>query len=174
MKNKLFISGGSCSGKSYLATSLARTLSYQTASFGSILRNYSIKEALSSSTEALQGLGYRLIEDLGYKAFLEWVIKHAPQIDWEAPLVLDGVRHINMYVELARKFPSNLLIHCRCGREEQIKRMVTRDNISHDKAVLRLQHPLETEMAALEASAHLIYDSGDDISTFAEILKRRN
>ncbi len=166
MNIKILIAGGTCSGKSTLAKLIAGHTGYPIASFGGILRNYARASNLPLTVESLQNLGQGLISQLGYDGFLQWVIDHSPNISWDGPLVLDGVRHAAMHESLKKVFSTNILVYCVCGKEMQLARMMSRDGISREDAERILSHPLEQFIIDMEPRANLFFRPRDSIDDF--------
>lgn len=167
---KILIAGGAASGKSTLARRIADHTGYPVASFGGCLRSYARGHNLPLSVESLQNLGQRLITQLGYDGFLQWVIAHSPNVLWEEPLILDGVRHVTMYNAIKKVFPRNVLIYCVCDREKQIARMIERDKVSRNEAEHVLSHPLERFIIDIESQAHLLFRPENSLEDFLDQL----
>lgn len=166
MNVKILIAGGTCSGKSTLAKLIAGHTGYPITSFGGILRNYARESNLPLTVESLQNLGQGLISHLGYDRFLQWVISRSPDVSWDGPLVLDGVRHAAMHESLKRAFPANVLVYCVCGKETQLERMMNRDGISREDGKRILSHPLEQFIGDIEPQANLFFRPGDSMNDF--------
>lgn len=166
MNVKIFVAGGTCSGKSTLAKMIAEKTGYPMTSFGGILRDYAQASNLLLSVESLQNLGQGLISQLGYDGFLQWIIGHSPNVSWGGPLALDGVRHAAMHESLKRAFPTSILVYCACDNEMQLERMMNRDEISREEAKRILSHPLEQFISDIELQANLFFRPGDSTDDF--------
>lgn len=166
ISQKIFLAGGTCSGKSTLARRIATHTGYPLTSFGDSLRQYAASTGLPSTREALQQLGQELIDKLGYDGLLQWTIEQSPHIQWNQALVLDGVRHVALYEHLARMFPQNVLVYCVCDKETQLARLMNRDGISREEAEHILSHMLEKLVSTLEPKAHLFFRPGDSTEDF--------
>lgn len=170
MSVKIFIAGGTCSGKSTLAKTIADRTGYPAASFGGILRDYARMSNLPLTIESLQNLGQGLISQLGYDRFLQWIIAHSPAVPWQGSIVLDGVRHKAMHESLKRTFPASILVYCVCDLETQIERMMKRDKVSRENAVRVLSHPLEQFISDMEPQADLFFRPENSIEDFLDQL----
>ena len=170
MNIKIFIAGGACSGKSVLARCIADHTGYPVTSFGGCLRNYAREAKLPLTIESLQSLGQGLISQLGYDGFLQWIISHSSDVQWDNALILDGVRHIAMYDSLKKAFPANVLVCCVCDRETQIVRMMDRDKVSRENAEHILLHPLEQFVSDLVSQTHLLFHPEDSLEDFLDQL----
>lgn len=166
MNVKIFIAGGTCSGKSTLAKMIAEKTGYPVTSFGGILRDHARASNLPLTVESLQNLGQGLISHLGYDGFLQWIIGHSPNVSWGGPLVIDGVRHTAMHESLKRAFPTSVLVYCACDKETQIERMMNRNGILREEAERILSHPLEQFINDIEPQANLFFRPGDSADDF--------
>lgn len=166
MNIKIFIAGGTCSGKSTLAKIIAERTGYPVTSFGGILRDHARASNLLLTVESLQNLGQGLISRLGYDGFLQWIISHSPNVLWDRPLVLDGVRHAAMHESLKRAFSTSVLVYSVCNKATQLGRMMNRDGISKEEAERILSHPLEQFIGDMEPQANLFFRPGDSADDF--------
>ena len=166
MNIKILIAGGACSGKSTLTHRIANHTGYPVGSFGGCLRNYAREAKLPLTVESLQNLGQGLISQLGYDGFLQWIIRHSPDVQWDNAFILDGVRHVAMYDSLKKAFLSNVLVYCVCDRETQIVRMMDRDKVLREDAERILLHPLEQFVSDLASQANLFCRPEDSLENF--------
>ena len=165
MDTKIYVAGKICSGKSTLAKKIVEHTGYPLISFGGILKNHLVKSDLPVTRESLQRIGQELIDQLGYNGFLQWSIEHSPQIQWNSPLIIDGLRHGVIYSRLVEMFPRGVLIYCICDQETQLARLMARDQISEDEARRILSHETEQYVSELEPQANLFFrpvNSTDD------------
>ena len=156
MNVKVCVAGRICSGKSTLARRIAERAECQLVSFGGVLRRYSERNKLPAGRKNLQELGKRLIDQLGFEDFFEWIVKES-LTDWSRPLVLDGVRHVRIYGYIAKKFPNTILVYCDCDKETQIARLKTRDGICEADADQIISHTTESGIEELKAIANLVF-----------------
>lgn len=157
------MAGKTVSGKTTASKAISRHLCCPLVSFGGILKEYSIKESLPHDRESLQNLGQKLICDLGYSGFLDWVIDKSPQINQNDTLVVDGFRHHDIYRYFIEIFPRSILIYCSCDRNLQIQRLKERDKINTDQAINIISHPIEQGIEQLREYADIILEEGFEI-----------
>lgn len=168
MKTKIYVTGKICSGKSTLAQKIAEHTGYPLISFGGILKCHLLKNDLSVTRESLQRIGHELIDQLGHEGFLQWSIKHSPQIGWNSPLIVDGLRHGAIYSCLVEMFPCGILIYCLCDPKTQLVRLMARDQVSEEEARSILSHETEQYISELEPQAHLFFRPEDSFKNFLD------
>lgn len=166
MNIKICVAGKICSGKSTLARQIATRTSYPLVSFGGILKDHLVRSDLPVTRAMLQSLGQELINQLGYKGFLQWTIEHSPQIQWSGALIIDGLRHGVIYSRLVEMFPRTVLVYCSCDPETQITRLVERDRVDREGAERIISHETERYIAELESQANLFFRPEDSIENF--------
>lgn len=166
MEVKIYVAGKICSGKSTLAKRIAKHADYPLISFGGILKNHLVKNDLPVTRESLQRIGQEFIDQLGYKEFLRWSIEHSSEIQWDGPLVIDGLRHKVIYNHLVERFPHSFLIYCVCEPETQLARLMARDRIKKEEIQRILSHETEHYVSELEPQANLIFRPEDSIENF--------
>lgn len=164
MNIKIGVAGKIASGKTTAARAISQHFSCPIVSFGDILREFSIQKGLPCHREALQKLGQKTIDDLGYSRFLDWVIKNSPQIKWEDSLVVDGFRHFDIYRCFAKIFSRSLLVYCSCDENLQLKRLMERDKIDKRHALNIISHPTEQKVEQLRQCADVILEGGMEIN----------
>lgn len=166
MDIKICVAGKICSGKSTLAKRIAEHAGYPLISFGGILKDHLVKSDLPVTRESLQRIGQELIDQLDYDGFLRWSIEHSPQVRWDGPLIVDGLRHGAIYTGLVEMFPCNVLVYCVCDSETQLARLKDRDEISEDAVQEILSHETERYVSDLEPQANLFFRPGDSTNDF--------
>lgn len=166
MDTKICVAGKICSGKSTLAKRIAEHTGYTLVSFGGVLKDHLVKSDLPVTRESLQRIGQELIDQLGYDGFLQWSIEHSPQIQWNGPLIVDGLRHGVVYTRLVEMFPRSVLVYCVCDLEMQLARLMARDQISENEARRILSHETEQYVSELELQANLFFRPGDQMEDF--------
>lgn len=164
MNVKVCIAGKIACGKSTITEAIARHTSFPRISFGNILRKYSKEQNLPQTREALQDLGQKILDEYGYGGFLEWTIEHSPNINWNGPLLIDGLRHLAVYECILEMFPSTILVYCNCNVQTQINRIVARDKITKEEALKIISHPTEKYIQDIKPYADIIYQSGSNVS----------
>ena len=166
MDIKICVAGKICSGKSTLAKKIAERTGCPLISFGEILKDHLVKSDLPVTRETLQRIGQELIDQLGYDGFLRWSIKHSPQIQWNDPLVIDGLRHGAIYSRLVEMFPRSILVYCVCDPETQLARLMNRDQMNTDEARQILSHETEQYVSELEPQVHLFFRPENSLEDF--------
>lgn len=166
MSIKICVAGTICSGKSTLARKTVEYTGYPLISFGGILKDHLSKSDLLVTRETLQRTGQELIDQLGYDGFLQWSIEHSPQIQWDKPLIVDGLRHRIIYSRLMEIFPRSILVYCVCDPETQLERLMARDRIDGNEARQILSHETERYVSELESQANLFFRPGDPTKDF--------
>jgi len=166
LDTKIYVAGKICSGKSTLAKKIAEHTGYPLISFGGILKDHLVRSDLPVTRESLQCIGQELIDQLGYEGFLRWLIEHSPQIQWNSPLIVDGLRHGTIYTRLAGLFPRGVLVYCVCDLGTQLARLMVRDQLDENDARETLSHETEQYVSELEASANLFFRPGDSADDF--------
>jgi dephospho-CoA kinase len=152
-------SGQIGSGKTSLSLAVADALQCPRVSFGLQVREEARHRGLDDSRETLQRLGETLI--LNHKeSFCRSVISQA-RPNSHAPLLIDGVRHIEV-LELLRNLlaPRRLvLVHIALDQEVRSTRLAG-DASAWDSHSTELQVPI-----ALQAHADLILDGTHALAT---------
>ncbi len=159
---RLCLAGGIASGKSILAGAIADRICYPSMSFGGALRRISDRNGWPSDRGSLQALGQSRIEELGYPRFLDWIVGQAGY-DWSAPLIVDGVRHGEIYRLIADQFHPAMLVFMECSPELQLSRLVRRDGLSEAQARRVLAHETEMHLPELMTMSTLIVRADQDI-----------
>lgn len=166
MDTKIYVAGKICSGKSTLAKKIADHSGYPLISFGEILKDHLVKSDLPVTRESLQRIGQELIDQLGYDGFLRWSIEHSPQIQWNSSLIVDGLRHGEIYSRLVETFPHSILVYCACDLGTQLARLMARDQLDENDARETLSHETEKYVSELETSTNLFFRPGDSADDF--------
>lgn len=122
--------------------------------------------------ESLQAFGQNVKDQYGYEGFLDWSIEHSPYVNWDGPLVVDGLRHPIIYEKIIEKFPEVILVYCDCDRETQIGRIVVRDKITLEEAEKIISHQTEKYVSDLESYAHIVYRIESGIEDIIQKLDR--
>jgi hypothetical protein len=130
------------------------------------------ENGFSRTREALQAFGQDVKDQYGYEGFLDWSIEHSPYINWNGPLVVDGLRHPVIYEKIMERFPGAILVYCDCDKETQIRRTITRDEITLEEAEKIISHQTEKYVSDLEAYAHIVYRPESSIEDVIQELDR--
>jgi len=160
---KICIAGKIACGKSTVSEVIMRHFGFPKVSFGDILRKYSLIQNLPQTREVLQNLGQKILDQCGYDGFLKWVMDNSPNIDWNGPLIIDGLRHIPVYEHIVELFPETILVYCKCDVRTQINRIVSRDKITKEETIKIVSHSTEKYIQELEPYAHIVYQSDSNM-----------
>lgn len=146
-------------GKTTLSLAVADRLKAPRVSFGEYLRWLAGERKMPITREVLQDLGDELVSR-DVHGFCQGVLRRQP---WRpgAPLVIDGVRHLEVLKALAEILAPapEYLIYIKVDRETQAKRLV-KDELRHEKPLDVLeQHPTERQVrSVLPDKAALVLD----------------
>ena len=165
MNLRICVAGKISSGKSTLVKAIFLHVGFPIISFGGILRDYSMSNGLPATRRDLQQLGQEIIDRLGFEGFVKWMVNHSA-VSWDSSLIIDGLRHVEIYGHILRMFPQALLVYCDCNLKTQISRMITRDGIGENEAKQILSHETEMHVEGLRAVAQLIFQPNDRVENF--------
>jgi dephospho-CoA kinase len=124
----LAFSGGLGSGKSDLTKALAERLRWPRVGFGDYVRKYAVEVGRDATDRAvLQQLGQALVLT-DREGFITNVLKQNPT---DENLIVDGVRHVEILLELKRQvYPRALkLIHLNTDNGTRQERLIKRDHV---------------------------------------------
>ncbi len=115
------ISGQLRAGKTTLAVSLADALECPRASFGDYVRASAKRRGIPQDRVTLQDLGERLIAEEGWPRFCEHTLAQAGTNARQAPLVVEGVRHLDALTALRELLAPTrvVLVYVEPDNEEQ-------------------------------------------------------
>ncbi len=116
-------------------------------SFGEFLRK---REGRGAD---LQDFGKTFLDEHGAQAFVEMLLKEK-RLGGCSSLVIDGVRHQSIWIEIQRRFPESQLCCMDSPTEVLIESLTERENINVGEASRRLEHPVEREFTSLVSRAH--------------------
>ncbi|MBE9111942.1 nucleoside monophosphate kinase [Nodosilinea sp. LEGE 07298] len=104
----LTFSGPIASGKSTISNKLAQTLHWSRVSFGDYVRSVADARQISKTREVLQAIGTELVTS-DVEGFCKAALQ---QVNWQhgQPLVIDGVRHIEV-LETLQKLVAPMKLH---------------------------------------------------------------
>lgn len=88
------------------------------------------------------------------------------QIQWDSSLIVDGLRHGEIYSRLVVMFPHSILVYCACDPGTQLARLMTRDQLDENDARETLSHETEQYVSELEPRVHLFFRPGYSIEDF--------
>lgn len=170
-------SGKIGSGKSSVSKAVAQSLGCNRAGFGDYLRKLIVLAGGNpESRRELQDLGQALVQN-DHSSFCEGLLSDV-EYQIGADLVIDGIRHVKIYDELATTLlPARvILIHLDIGEDLRKLRAEMRGDDPSELVTATL-HPVEQDtMTALSKRASAIVDAGEDLavvvqSCLAEIQK---
>ena len=169
----ILIIGKICSGKSTLAKDFSRWLNFPIASFGGYLENYSLKNGLPTSREALQDLGTQMIEE-DHASFLDNVILHS--VKKPSKLLFEGVRHKAIFDDIKQRSDKTFSIYLDVKEEVRIERFIKREKPMDvnanavDDFNKRSSHKVEQELDILKNNCNYIIVSNDNYKDFLQAL----
>lgn len=169
MNLKICVAGKISSGKSTLVRAVSSHIGFPIISFGGILRDYSISKGLPVKRTDLQRLGQEIIDQFGFGGFFKWMLEHSTT-SWNESLIIDGLRHKDIYGHIIGMFPQTLLVYCDCDLKTQISRMIARDGIGENEARQILSHETEMHVEGLRAVAQLVFQPDDRVEDFIKQL----
>lgn len=147
------IAGQIGSGKTSLAQELCKYLNAQRVSFGEFVRSEAIRRNIRPDRPALQELGEKLISELGADNFLRQVLD---TVDIHPILILDGVRHVEIWKAICSIAPESILIYLDMPETTRISRLKNRDNLDDESLGKAMYHPMEINIAHLKNFASII------------------
>lgn len=156
--NAVIFSGSIGSGKTTVATEVARLLAAPRASFGDFLRRIAVERLLEPNDRAvLQDLGLEFIQEP--RSFCCSVLSQVRNWPLEENIVIEGVRHLSA-LEALRELLSTaklLVVYMEPPPEIiELRRVERGDDAS------ALSHPVEQEVRAVRDVADLIIRYEDD------------
>ena len=164
------ISGRIASGKSTIAETLSKQLSWPYVSFGTYVRKVARERGLNdSSREVLQEVGVVLI-DKGWMSFCDAVLGQA---EWHPgqSLIVDGIRHREAYDTLKLLVaPSKiLLIYIAVDEAEQQAHLRKRNDPDAERLSIVESHSTEKDVIdSLPALADLVVNGSNTIADITQ------
>lgn len=172
MKNFVLAFAGSiASGKSTISLNIAEALHWPYTSFSNYIRNIAKLRGLEETREVLQDIGQSLIEE-GWEPFCYSVLN---ETNWcpGAPLVIDGIRHIEAVNTLRLIVSPTKLLLIFVNTQESIReaRLFKRDTENTNMQIIE-NHPTEAQVKTLLPQIADLIVSNDKTtnSTLQEIL----
>lgn len=142
------LSGRIGAGKSTLAECLAQRLGAPAVGFGSTVRAEAARRSVVSTRESLQELGQSMLESLGAEAFSLLAMREAGVEPSDLPLVIEGVRHVEVYEALSSLVAPGRLHLVYVNTPDQIRSGRLVDNgIEADKIPSIDSHVTERDVA---------------------------
>ena len=157
-------SGKVGSGKSSVSAAVASALGWQRVSFGEYVRGVAQAQHLDDSRLTLQDLGEQLLA-ADARAFCANVLAQAP--NRSEPLIIDGVRHIQVLRMLRELVAPHIVAHVHLALDEVTRtdRILARQGEVDLEELLRIDtHPTEQEVInSLPQQADVIIDSTENL-----------
>lgn len=147
------IAGQIGSGKTSLAQELGKRLNAQKVSFGEFVRSEATRRNIRPERPALQELGEKLISELGADSFVRQVLD---TVDVHPIMVLDGVRHVEIWKAICFIAPESILIYLDIPETTRISRLKNRDNLDDESLGKAMSHPMEVNIPLLKNLASVI------------------
>jgi dephospho-CoA kinase len=164
-------SGGIASGKSSLSTAVSEALGWPRTSFGSYIRYVASQSGLEPTRENCQRIGEHLIEQDAHNLCKSVLA----QASWSlgAPLVIDGIRHLQVADLLTVMVRPSLfiLIFVELPRADREIRLKNRDGVSQPLERLE-HHSTETQASDLLARADLVIEARQPVEQLTDVVVR--
>lgn len=159
------ITGVIRSGKSSLTTELADRLGAEARSFGAIVRDEAVRRGRGDSRLDQQTTGLELIAE-GWTSFVDLLLTPRLLAD---RLVVDGIRHVEAFEELRRRFPEATFLLVAVDPtgaviEERIR--------ERGEDVASLAHAVEREIPEVQQRADVAV-GGLDVEADCQVVLRR-
>ena len=155
------VTGKIGAGKTTLTRALAERFRLRRVSFGELVTRQAVLRSVSTGRKSLQDVGQRLMADLGPKGMLEAAIEAANARTAPA-LVIDGVRHVDVYRALTERSAETILVFLDVNeRERRVRWMLREASRSSTRASFDevSRHPVEQEIDSLKEFADVVVDS---------------
>jgi adenylate kinase family enzyme len=147
--HSLALSGDMASGKSSVASLLSARYGYAIGSFGQLIRREAKRRHLGQDRRTLQALGQELLADLGAVGLVDELLATVQE-----PVVIDGVRHIEVLAALRERLPELLACYLSASAGTLDERWSDRgDDCDRVEAS---RHATEQELDALRAGADIV------------------
>jgi dephospho-CoA kinase len=114
-------------------------------------------------------LGENLIAELGPYGFVRKVLN---SIDKHPIVVLDGVRHIEIWQAVCLFTFQNTLIYLDIEESIRLNRLKNRDGLDDESIKNAMHHPMEENIPQLKSLADIVLSEGTIEEMVAEILSR--
>lgn len=147
------IAGQIGSGKTSLALELCERLNAQKVSFGDFIRSEALRRNIIPTRPALQELGETLIAELGPCNFVQRVLNST---DIRPIMILDGVRHIEIWQAIRSFAPRSILIYLDVAEVTRFERLKGRDNLDDGSIEVAMRHPMEERISQLKSLADIV------------------
>jgi adenylate kinase family enzyme len=147
------IAGQIGSGKTSLALELCKRLNAQKVSFGDFVRSEALRRNTIPTRLALQELGETLIAELGPYGFVQRVLNST---DIRPIMILDGIRHIEIWQAIRSFAPRSILIYLDIEEATRLDRLKGRDNLNDGSIKRAMFHTMEENIPRLKSLADIV------------------
>lgn len=161
--------GQTGAGKTSVVRELAHLLGGEVVSFGSYVRAEALRCGKEIDRLTLQTFGQNLIDEYGYERFVQQVLPSS-RLEQNVLILLDGVRHVDIWQAVQGLLPQSMLIYLHCDEEQRIERLLTREHLSLSAVQSILQHPMDQNIVLLRSLANLLVLSTELERTVSEII----
>jgi len=172
----LGLAGKIASGKSTLAISFAEVMEWPCVSFGNYVRAVARERGLDDSQrEVLQQIGALLIDE-NYEGFCRAVVAQAEQWRPGKPLVIDGIRHLQVKQALERIVAPSSFVLGYIAVNDQIRRerlLKERPTVKESLEQVELSSTEVQVKSELFNAADFTLDGTKPISMLIEELKTK-
>jgi dephospho-CoA kinase len=163
------LSGQSGAGKTYVAKELARILKIGVVSFCSYVRAEALQREKGTDRVTLQELGQALIDEYGCEKFVQRVF-HFGGVQNGIPLLLDGVRHVDIWQAVQKVSMQSALIYFHCDESQRVERLLMRDHLESASVQSIMQQPMDRNIVQLRPIADLVVINESGEGMIAEIV----
>lgn len=147
------VAGQMGSGKTVIASEICKLYDASKVSFGDFVRAEAVRRNIALDRSSLQLLGETLIKELGYAKFVESVLTFT---DITPTMVLDGVRHVEIWKTVLSFSSQSILIYLDIPVITRLNRLKARDNLDDDLIKVAMRHPMEINIPLLLPLANIV------------------
>ncbi len=162
------VAGQIGSGKTSLANELCKILNAKMVSFGDYVRSEATGRNMPLDRTSLQHLGGSLISELGYLEFVKRVLS---MVEPHPFMIVDGIRHTEVWRALHSLFPKSLLVYLDITETIRLERLRDRDNLDIDSIRAAMDHPMEKNIPLLRDLADIVLQLSSISEMTAKIVK---
>lgn len=147
--------------KNNICKKIAATLNAKYIHFGTIIRNYAREQGYSDDRNTLQIIGLEIMNTIGYTGLMELAMRQYNIKESSQAIVFDGVRHINIFNEIYKRYGNAKLVYVKSTERERYRRYQIRTNerITFQEFKLISGMPVEAEIPTLEKAANFVINS---------------
>jgi len=165
----LGVTGPSGSGKSTVCRHLCEHFDALHVSYGSYIRSIAAQRSIPDDLQSLQRLGLELHQTLGAERLTAVTLEFAGD-DGETNLVLDGIRHVDIWHACKALRPQKILVYVDASEAELQSRLANRDGWDADYVKQVHGHRLEVQVRdQLLPLADVVVSSADVRAAISQI-----